>query len=70
MDVFKIEVVRTYQKPLERQVAEAVAIYACQADQVLNPNPTRGGRSAPPYVKQLFSTRNTTRISKRLGDNS
>jgi hypothetical protein len=34
--VFNFEVVRTFQKPLERQVAEAVAIHGCKADQVLN----------------------------------
>ena len=34
--VFDFEVVRTFQKPLERQVAEAVAIHGCKAGQVLN----------------------------------
>jgi hypothetical protein len=34
--VFDFQVVRTYQKPLERQVAEAVAIHGCKADEVLN----------------------------------
>ena len=27
---------RTFQKPMERQVSEAVAIHTCQADLVLN----------------------------------
>ena len=35
-DVISFEVIRTYEKPLERQVAEAVAIQRCQADQLLN----------------------------------
>jgi hypothetical protein len=33
---FDFKVVRTFQKPLERQVAEAVAIHNCKADEVLN----------------------------------
>ena len=34
--VFNFEVVRTFQKPVERQVAESVEIHCCQANQVLN----------------------------------
>ena len=33
---FNFEVLRTFQKPVERQVAESVTIHCCEADQVLN----------------------------------
>ena len=33
---FKFEVVKTFKKPIERQVTEAVAIYGCQAATILN----------------------------------
>ena len=33
---FNFDVVRTFRKPMERQVAEAVAIHTCQADTILN----------------------------------
>jgi hypothetical protein len=33
---FSFDVARTFRKPMERQVAEAVAIHGCQADSVLN----------------------------------
>ena len=35
-DAISFEVLRTFEKPLERQVAEAVAIQNCKADLVLN----------------------------------
>jgi hypothetical protein len=32
---FNFDVVRTFRKPMERQIAEAVAIHGCQADTIL-----------------------------------
>ena len=36
LGVFNFDVTRTFTKPMERQIAEAVAIHGCQADTVLN----------------------------------
>jgi hypothetical protein len=36
LGAFNFEVVRTYRKPMEQQIAEAVAIHGCQADTILN----------------------------------
>ena len=35
-ETFNFEVIRTFQKPVERQVGESVEIHCCKADQVLN----------------------------------
>ena len=43
----------TYEKPLERQVAEAVAIQRCQADQLLNSK----SEWEQPAVERLIVTR-------------
>ena len=34
--VFNFKVIRTFEKPVEWQVAESVTIHCCKADQVLN----------------------------------
>ena len=52
-DVISFEVIRTYEKPLERQVAEAVAIQRCQADQLLNSK----SEWEQPAVERLILTR-------------
>ena len=52
-DVISFEVIRTYEKPLERQVAEAVAIQRCQADQLLNSK----SEWEQPAVERLIVTR-------------
>ena len=44
---------RTFEKPLERQVAEAVAIQSCKADMVLNSK----AEWEQPAVERLIVTR-------------
>ena len=44
---------RTFEKPLERQVAEAVAIQSCRADKVLNSK----AEWEQPAVERLIVTR-------------
>ena len=51
--VLEFDVIRTFEKPLERQVAEAVAIHSCKADKLLNSK----SEWEQPAVERLVVTR-------------
>ena len=51
--IIDFQVLRTFEKPLERQVAEAVAIQSCKADMVLNSK----AEWEQPAVERLIVTR-------------
>ena len=51
--VIEFNVIRTFEKPLERQVAEAVAIQSCKADKLLNSK----SEWEQPAVERLIVTR-------------
>ena len=57
------EVIRTFQKPLERQVAEAVAIQTCKADKLLNSK----AEWEQPAVERLIVTRELPDQEDRRG---
>ena len=59
----KFEVLRTFEKPLERQVAEAVAIQNCKADRVLNSK----AEWEQPAVERLIVTRELPDQGERRG---
>ena len=59
----KFEVLRTFEKPLERQVAEAVAIQNCKADLVLNSK----AEWEQPAVERLIVTRELPDQEERRG---
>ena len=52
-NVLEFDVIRTFEKPLERQVAEAVAIHSCKADKLLNSK----SEWEQPAVERLVVTR-------------
>ena len=52
-DVVEFEVIRTFEKPLERQVAEAVFIHNCKADKLLNSK----SEWEQPAIERLIVTR-------------
>ena len=52
-NAIRFEVIRTFAKPLDRQVAEAVAIQACKADKLLNSK----SEWEQPAVERLIVTR-------------
>ena len=54
---------RTFEKPLERQVAEAVAIQNCKADLVLNSK----AEWEQPAVERLIVTRDLPYQDERRG---
>ena len=54
---------RTFEKPLERQVAEAVAIQNCKADLVLNSK----AEWEQPAVERLIVTRDLPDQDERRG---
>ena len=51
--VIEFRVIKTFEKPLERQVAEAVAIQSCKADKLLNSK----SEWEQPAVERLVVTR-------------
>ena len=57
------EVIRTFDKPLERQVAEAVAIQSCKADRLLNSK----SEWEQPAVERLIVTRELPDQDDRRG---
>ena len=57
------EVLRTFEKPLERQLAEAVAIQNCKADLVLNSK----AEWEQPAVERLIVTRDLPDQDERRG---
>ena len=59
----KFEVLKTFEKPLERQVAEAVAIQNCKADLVLNSK----AEWEQPAVERLIVTRELPDQEDRRG---
>ena len=61
--VFDFQVLRTFEKPLERQVAEAVAIQSCKADLVLNSK----AEWEQPAVERLVVTRELPEQTGRRG---
>ena len=62
-DAISFEVLRTFEKPLERQVAEAVAIKNCKADLVLNSK----AEWEQPAVERLIVTRDLPDQDERRG---
>ena len=52
-DVVEFEVIKTFEKPLERQVAEAVFIHNCKADKLLNSK----AEWEQPAIERLIKTR-------------
>ena len=52
-DVVEFEVIKTFEKPLERQVAEAVFIHNCKADKLLNSK----AEWEQPAIERLIVTR-------------
>ena len=52
-DMVEFEVIKTFEKPLERQVAEAVFIHNCKADKLLNSK----AEWEQPAIEQLIVTR-------------
>ena len=62
-DAISFEVLRTFEKPLERQVAEAVAIQNCKADLVLNSK----AEWEQPAVERLIVTRDLPDQDERRG---
>ena len=61
--VINVEVMRTFAKPLERQVAEAVAIQSCKADKLLNSK----SEWEQPAVERLIVTRELPDQDERRG---
>ena len=62
-NAINFEVLRTYEKPLERQVAEAVAIQTCKADKLLNSK----AEWEQPAVERLVVTRELPDQEDRRG---
>ena len=62
-DVFSFQILRTFAKPLERQVAEAVAIQNCKADTLLNSK----SEWEQPAVERLIVTRELPDQDNRRG---
>ena len=62
-DAISFEVIRTFEKPLERQVAEAVAIQSCKADKLLNSK----SEWEQPAVERLIVTRELPEQDERRG---
>ena len=62
-DAISFEVIRTFEKPLERQVAEAVAIQSCKADKLLNSK----SEWEQPAVERLIVTRELPEQGERRG---
>ena len=62
-DAFSFQVLRTFEKPLERQVAEAVAIQSCKADTLLNSK----SEWEQPAVERLIVTRELPDQDNRRG---
>jgi hypothetical protein len=60
---FDFNVVRTYRKPMERQIAEAVAIHACQATTILNSK----AEWEQPATERLVVTRELPDQEERRG---
>ena len=51
--VIEFDIMKTFEKPLQRQVAEAVAIQGCKADKLLNSK----SEWEQPAVERLIVTR-------------
>ena len=62
-NAINFEVLRTFEKPLERQVAEAVAIQTCKADKLLNSK----AEWEQPAVERLVVTRELPDQEDRIG---
>ena len=62
-NALNFEILSTFEKPFERQVAEAVAIQNCKADLVLNSK----AEWEQPAVERLIVTRELSDLEDRRG---